>query len=94
LQIDPVVPMPPPNLPDRSTAPALPAPGGILGPPPTPAAPAIPAGEPNIFSRRSQDATKEPNVIPASGTVPSPAPVAPAAPQDPPAGGDFPPLPK
>ncbi len=66
LQVDPVVAMPPPNLPEGGRVPLMPAPAGPVGPPATPAAPAFPAAEPNIFSRRSTPAPFEPQVRPAS----------------------------
>ncbi len=50
MQLDPVTPQPPPGIQERGR-PDLPAPAGPLGPPPTPSAPTIPAGEPKIYSR-------------------------------------------
>jgi len=72
LQVVPVAPLAPPNVPEGEFVPPLPAPGGPIGPPPTPAAPAIPAGEPNIFSRREANpAPFSPEVMPASSPAPA-----------------------
>ena len=92
VQVDPVSPLAPPNVPTENTRPPLPAPGGNLGPAPVPASPFGPAMEPNVFGRNfdpsPKDKGKEPEVLPASATSPSPAD-APAPEKD-----DLPPLPK
>ena len=74
LQIDPVPPLAPPGILEEGRPP-LPAPIGPVGPPPTPSAPTIPAGEPNIFGRNNPpaDAPREPEVLPASGTMEPPS---------------------
>ncbi len=66
---DPVVPQPPPGTTDGNR-PALPAPVGPLGPPPTLLPPTVPAGEPPYMSR-NEPATREPNVMPAAATAPA-----------------------
>ena len=68
---DPVVPQPPPNAVDPNGQP-LPAPGGIIGPPPTTLPPMTPAGEPPVMSGTTP-APREPEVIPASAPVAAPA---------------------
>jgi outer membrane protein TolC len=81
---DPMPPQEIPGQPAPEPLPALPAPIGPAGPPPTPVAPQIPAGEPNILSRR-EPKTVEPGVVPASRgdeTSPKEIPI------------DLPPLPK
>ncbi len=95
IQIDPVAPLAPPNVPTENTRPPLPAPGGNLGPAPLPASPFAPAMEPNVFGRNfdrgPKDKGKEPEVLPAS----APAPAATSAPAAAPAAvkDDLPPLP-
>ncbi|GAC1473177.1 MAG: TolC family protein [Isosphaeraceae bacterium] len=92
--VDPVVPQPPESA-IEGDRPALPAPIGPLGPPPSPAPPMVPAGGPNILS--SAPPAAERDVVQTSTESKS-------APPSRPAGGDdlpslpqdieLPPLPK
>lgn len=83
---DPVAPLPPPDLGAPKPRPAMPAPAGPLGPPPTPAPPFVPSGEPNILSQTepgptgdvppsstptAEATTAEPDVLPASLSLPT-----------------------
>jgi outer membrane protein TolC len=51
LQTDPVPPVTPPGVGPAEPMAPMPAPGGNLGPPPTPAGPTIPVGEPPVLGR-------------------------------------------
>ncbi len=81
MQLSPVTPLAPPNVSPINTRPLLPAPGGPLGPPPTPAPPTLPALEPNVFGRNFDPAPNEPNVQPASVPAAEPAPPSEELPQ-------------
>ena len=75
--LDPV-PIQPPSDVQPGPRPALPAPVGPLGPPPSSTPPQVPAGEPNILSSRG--GTVDPGVVPTGGTAATgPGPVVPAS---------------
>jgi outer membrane protein TolC len=80
MQVDPVPTQPPSNA-SPGITPALPAPVGPLGPPPTPSPPMIPAGEPDIFTSQPGAAERqaaERQVVRTSSGADGPAPAAPA----------------